>query len=121
MQAGALDVWTTPCTMKKGRMGAVLHVLCHDTVKDACIAIMLLETSSLGVRVATVQRAALPRRTEQAVLAEGDVVRIKVGFAGQRTVNAHPEYDDCVAVAARRSVALKHVQQEVMRVVAERL
>lgn len=115
MQAGALDVWTTPCTMKKGRMGAVLHVLCQESLKDTCIATMLLETSSLGVRVATVQRAALPRRSETVVLDDGDCVRVKVGFAGQRTVNAHPEYDDCAAVAVRRNAALKDVQQEVMR------
>ena len=117
MQQGALDVWTTPCTMKKGRMGAVLHVLCQEASRDVCIAVVLAETSSLGVRVATVQRAALPRRTEEVTLQEGDCVRVKVGFTGQHVVNVHPEYDDCVAVAAKRRVALKQVQQEVMRAI----
>ncbi len=60
--AGALDVWTTPCMMKKGRAGTVLHVLCHPPLRDICVAIILQETSSLGVRVLPVQRASLPRR-----------------------------------------------------------
>lgn len=120
LRAGALDAWTTPCTMKKGRMGAVLHVLCQDATRDTCIAVMLQQTSSLGVRVATVQRAALPRRTETVVLDSGDSVRVKVGFVGGHVVNAHPEYDDCVEVAARNNLPLKHVQQAALQEMGRR-
>ena len=50
--AGALDVWTVPVQMKKGRPGIVLSALARPADERAVAAAILEETSALGVRVA---------------------------------------------------------------------
>jgi uncharacterized protein (DUF111 family) len=40
---------------------------------------------------------------------EGDSVHVKVARLGGETVNAHPEYDECAAVARRTKTPLKTV------------
>lgn len=39
----------------------------------------------------------------------GSAVRIKLGLLGSRVVNAHPEFEDCLAVAQRHAVPVKQV------------
>jgi uncharacterized protein (TIGR00299 family) protein len=60
-EAGALDVWTTPVQMKKGRPGVVLSALARPDAEQSVAAAMLEETSALGVRVARVGRYELER------------------------------------------------------------
>ena len=54
--AGAADVWLQPIQMKKNRPGIMLSVLCAVEREDAVSAILLRETSTLGVRVSRVAR-----------------------------------------------------------------
>jgi uncharacterized protein (DUF111 family) len=44
--------------------------------------------------------------------AEGDSVHVKVARLGGETVNAHPEYDECAAVARKTNTPLKTVFRE---------
>lgn len=63
LAAGALDVWQTPCVMKKGRLGTVLSVLCGSSRIGALQAIILTQTSSIGVRRQTLSRGKLARES----------------------------------------------------------
>lgn len=65
LATGALDVWVVGCIMKKGRQGMQLNVLCRPEQRDELVAIVLQETTSLGVRVHTCERASLPRQFVQ--------------------------------------------------------
>src|SRR5205085_9417257 len=60
--AGALDVWTTPIGMKKGRPALLLSALARNADLDAIVRVILSETSSIGVRLQTVDRVERPRR-----------------------------------------------------------
>jgi uncharacterized protein (TIGR00299 family) protein len=108
--AGARDVWLQPAQMKKNRPGVVLHVLAEPAARDALAAIILRETSSIGVRFHAVQRTILPR-TQQTVGTEFGAVRVKMAHAPDGTLNVSPEYDDCRRIARERGVALKLVYQ----------
>ena len=104
-EAGALDVWTVPVQMKKGRPGFVLAALARPEAQAAIARTLLEETSALGVRVSRLERYELDRE-ERLVEVAGGSVRIKVGLLDGRVVNVAPEHDDCVSVAkaSRRSV-----------------
>ena len=73
------------------------------------------ETSSLGVRVRACDRVSLDRSfvaVDPGVGEEGgevDSVHVKVARLGGETVNAHPEYDECAALARKTNTPLKTV------------
>ncbi len=96
--AGALDVWTAPAQMKKGRPGVVLSALARRADEQAVAAAILEETSALGVRVHRLQRYELEREERVVELPEGPV-RVKLGRLDGRIVNVAPEHDDCAALA----------------------
>ena len=112
-EAGALDVWTVPAQMKKGRPGLVLSVLARPEAEAAIARVLLEETSSLGVRVSRLDRYELDRE-ERVVEVEGGAVRVKVGLLDGRAVNVAPEHDDCAAVAAATGRAVKSVWAEAL-------
>jgi uncharacterized protein (TIGR00299 family) protein len=108
LEAGALDAWAAPLTMKKGRPGVLLGALCEDARRAAVTAALFAETTTLGVRRHRVERDVLGRRFET-VETEFGPVRVKVALLGDREVGAHPEYDDCAARARERGVAVRAV------------
>jgi hypothetical protein len=96
--AGALDVWTAPAQMKRGRPGFVLSALARPHDEQAVAEAMLTQTSTLGVRIARYDRIELERES-WTVEVGGEPVRIKVGRLGGRVVNLAPEHADCERAA----------------------
>src|SRR4029079_9935119 len=76
--AGALDVWTAPIGMKKGRPGIVLSALARPEAEAAVAHAILDETTARAVRVARLRRYELERE-ERSVEVDGHTVRIKLG------------------------------------------
>ena len=111
--AGALDVWTTPAQMKKGRPGFVLSALARPEAQAAIARVLLEETSALGVRVARLDRYELDR-DERIVDFVGGSVRVKVGLLDGRVVNLAPEHDDCAALARSTGRSVQSVWAEAL-------
>jgi uncharacterized protein (TIGR00299 family) protein len=112
-EAGALDVWTTPAQMKKGRPGFVLSALARPEAQAAIARVLLEETSALGVRVARLDRYELDR-DERIVDVAGGNVRVKVGLLDGRVVNLAPEHDDCAALARSTGRSVQSVWAEAL-------
>jgi pyridinium-3,5-bisthiocarboxylic acid mononucleotide nickel chelatase len=106
--AGALDVWTIPAQMKKGRPGIVLSALTRPGAELELARAMLEETSALGVRFSQLSRFEL-ERDERTVDVAGHAVRVKVGILDGRVVNLAPEHDDCAAVARSTGRSVKSI------------
>jgi hypothetical protein len=96
--AGALDVWTAPVQMKRGRPGFVISALARPEAERAVATAMLRETSTLGVRIAHLDRIELERES-RTVEVGGEPVRVKVGRLDGRVVNLAPEHADCERAA----------------------
>jgi hypothetical protein len=111
--AGALDVWVAPVQMKKGRPGVVVSAIARPQAEHAVAVALLEHTSTLGVRVSTLRRHELDRRTEE-VEVDGRPIRVKVGLLEGRVVNVAPEHDDCAAVAAGTGRPVKQVWAEAL-------
>jgi uncharacterized protein (DUF111 family) len=107
--AGAVDVWTIPAQMKKGRPGTVLSVLAPSDRADAVVAVLLAETTTIGVRRWAVHRD-VGIRTVESIDTEMGSFRVKITQtpAGPR---ARPEYDDVRAIARRDGAALIDVMR----------
>ena len=112
--AGALDVWTTPITMKKSRPAAMLSVLAAGTDSAKLTDIILSETTTLGVRTQQVERTKLERESRIVPTRYGNI-RVKIGKLGPVIKNISPEYDDCKKAAADHRVPLKDLYDEVRR------
>lgn len=109
--AGALDAWLQPIQMKKGRPAMLLAALCAPETEPTVVAAMLRETTTLGVRVGTTRRAALPRRMEQVSTPYGPV-GVKVADCPQLGImRAIPEYCDVERLARENNLAVTAVYQ----------
>ena len=108
LEAGALDVYTTPIVMKKGRAGATLSVIAAQAKVDALVDLIFGETTTLGVRMFDTVRRKLPR-SERIVATEWGNVRVKVAFHEGRVRDISPEYDDCRRLAMSKRVPIRRV------------
>ena len=100
LEAGALDVFYTPVQMKKNRPASKVSVLCKEGDEQALSEILFSETTTLGVRIARMQRI-VQRRETLVVVCEYGEIRMKVSDNG-----AAPEYEDCARAARNRKVPL---------------
>jgi len=106
--AGALDVWTTPVQMKKGRPGLVISALARPEAERPVADAILRTTTALGLRIAHLERVELERDFE-VVRVHGEPVRVKVGRLGGELLNLAPEHDDCMRVALGSGRTVKSV------------
>lgn len=109
-QAGAIDVFSQPITMKKSRLGVLLTIICHPEDRQACEAILFRETTTLGIRY-TLQNRSILKRDIQTVQTPYGVVRIKVGFSGEKITNVQPEYEDCAKLAKQHKISWLEVHR----------
>ncbi len=114
LAAGALDVFQTPIQMKKNRPGVLLTVLCAETEADRFTELLLRETSTFGVRRATIERRKLPREFISVKTPYGEVP-VKIGRLDGTLLQAAPEYEACKQLAQSAKVPLKDVYAAALR------
>ena len=95
---GALDVVMLPTTMKRGRPGVRVEVLCRPADAPRLETALLVETTTIGVRRRDVERRALPRDVI-CVTILGHDVRAKRVVLPDGTRRTKPELSDVERVA----------------------
>ena len=112
--AGAVDVFTQAIGMKKSRPGILLTVICHPENLLSCEAVLFRETTTLGIRRTTQQRAILQREIQQ-VETEYGQVRVKIAWKRQSPekviANVQPEYEDCAELARKHNIPWREIQR----------
>lgn len=108
LSRGAVDAWAVPATMKKGRPAHVLSALVPEPERDAVIAFLLEESTSLGVRINRVGREVLERWEETVATTLGPVrqkcVRLPSGAVVRR-----PEDDELRRLAAATGLSRREL------------
>ena len=112
--AGARDVFLAPIQMKKNRPATLLTAICEISLRDRLAAIILQETSSIGLRYYAVNRILL-RRESKTVKTRYGAVTIKIVTQPDGTERAAPEYDDLKRIAIAKRTTLRTIHDEVMR------
>ncbi|MEA5602750.1 nickel pincer cofactor biosynthesis protein LarC [Nostoc sp. UHCC 0252] len=112
--AGAVDVFTQAIAMKKSRPGILLTVICHPENLLSCETVIFRETTTLGIRRTTQQRAILQREIQKVEIEYGQV-RVKVAWKGELAekviANVQPEYEDCAELARKNNIPWREIQR----------
>ena len=119
--AGALDVWTTAIYMKKNRPAQKLSVLVAEADQAKCAEIIFRETTSIGLRVMSVDNRLEATRHIAKVATKYGEVPCKVSAYNGHIVSVSPEYDACLNLAREKKIPLKVIRQEALKIMNERL
>jgi TIGR00299 family protein len=114
LSTGALDVYTTPVQMKKGRPGTLLTLLCRPADTNTLLSLIFAETTTLGARTYRAQRRVLPRETVNVHTQYGEV-HVKLSRVNGSVRHVAPEYEDCRKLASEKGVPLQQVINEALR------
>ncbi|MCC8097964.1 MAG: nickel pincer cofactor biosynthesis protein LarC [Eubacterium sp.] len=110
-EAGALDVCTIPCGMKKSRPGIILLCICKEEKRESIVNAVFKHTSTIGLRVKPCERYVLERREETAETELG-FVRVKISETGDiKKVKA--EFDDIEKIARDNNISLSEVRKKI--------
>lgn len=110
MEQGALDVMAAPVTMKKGRLGTLVTVLCRPGDEEALEALLFRETTTLGIRRRVEERVVLERELVTVETPFGRI-RMKIASGAGEVLNGMPEYEDCRRAAREHAAPLRTVME----------
>jgi uncharacterized protein (TIGR00299 family) protein len=116
-EAGARDVYLTPVIMKKNRPGTILSVLTSPELTETLTAIVLEETSTLGVRISEFKKRHILDREIQTVNTPWGKINIKISRINGEETGTAPEYEDCKRIAKKAGLPLKKIYEEVYRLI----
>lgn len=114
LEAGALDVYTTPVHMKKNRPGVILSVLCNEADIQTIEAIVFGETTTLGVRRWPVARRKLDRKAVVVDTPYGKVQGTMADVPGQ-PASFSPEYEVCRRIAEDHKLPLRVIYEAAVK------
>jgi pyridinium-3,5-bisthiocarboxylic acid mononucleotide nickel chelatase len=120
LEAGALDVATTPVVMKKGRAGHRVTVMLEPSMTQRLSAMLMERTTALGVRVTRAERVIAGRRVMTVATRYGDV-RVKVKELSGIAEDVAAESDDVRAAARAHGIDPRRVARAAERLAREQL
>lgn len=115
---GALDVVLIPMTMKRGRPGTRIEILAQPATAALLEDLLLVQSTTIGVRRTAVRRRALPREMHR-VEVLGHPVAVKVVRLPDGSMRVKPEFADIERVAEQTGRPLRDIFQ-LAAVLAER-
>ncbi|HET6147634.1 MAG TPA: nickel pincer cofactor biosynthesis protein LarC [Polyangia bacterium] len=108
LAAGAVDVWSAPILMKKGRPAVTVSALAPPLALAEVERAFFRHSTTIGVRRHPADRTVLARSLVEVETPYGSV-RVKVGAAAGLVIGAQPEFEDCRRRAAAAGVAVREV------------
>jgi len=109
-ESGALDVTMVPVTMKRGRPGTRIEVLCRPVDAGRLEELLLIETTTIGVRERAVRRRALPREVIHVTVLGHEIAAKVVSLPNGRR-RAKPEFADVQRVALASGQPLQDISR----------
>jgi hypothetical protein len=106
--AGAVDVWSAPILMKKGRPALLVSALATPAMLAPVERAFFVHSTTLGLRRRALERLVLAR-SFAAVATPYGKVRVKLSALDGEILGAQPEFEDCRRLAARAGVPTREV------------
>jgi hypothetical protein len=120
LDAGALDAWAQPITMKKGRPGFVLGVLCAPDLAGKLREMIFRGTTTFGIRSHAVTREILDRRFESVTTPFGKV-SVKIGSRLGEDLTSAPEFEECARAARQHGVSPRQVHEAAVKALGKKI
>lgn len=111
MEAGALDCWQTPATLKKGRLGCIVHALVSQDLLSKIEACFFKHSRTLGLRRRVWERRKLKREVLEIETPWGPV-RYKSAPVPHDSKRHKFEYEDCARIARQQDQSLAWVEEQ---------
>ena len=89
---GALDIYTQSIYMKKNRPAIKLCILCKEDDLNKFIDLMILQTSTFGIRYSKYNRVTLDRKFTK-IETEYGKITVKLGYYNGQLIRITPEYE----------------------------
>jgi len=113
LQEGALDVYCTQVLVKKGRPGVQLTILISEGNLSAITDILFRETTTIGLRIQTLQRYKLEREEVIITTPFGDTKAKRVIFDGMSKII--PEYEECKRLAREQNLPISEIYNIIIK------
>lgn len=111
LEHGALDAYTIPLGMKKGRPGVMLNCLCKSGDKAVLLQQIFTHTTTLGIRELRYQRYKLKYYQEIIRTPLGEVsIKKASGYGVKRS---KPEYEDIKKIAQEKNLPLAEIRKTI--------
>ncbi len=112
-EAGANEVFTVPCGMKKSRPGILLRVLCKPEDKEKFVTLLFEHTTTIGIRETAMQRYTLDRQIYKIDTSLGPV-RVKLS-SGYGVTRKKIEHDDLSRIAKENNISLSEAMLRIQK------
>ncbi|MBN2734167.1 MAG: nickel pincer cofactor biosynthesis protein LarC [Methanomicrobiaceae archaeon] len=113
MEEGARDISSIPVTMKKGRNGFLIRVICSPDDSDKFVRILSEELGTLGIRhMQAVHRSILKRTFETVKLSingESYNINVKIGWIENKPANLKTEFEDARSCAQKTGLPIREI------------
>jgi uncharacterized protein (TIGR00299 family) protein len=109
LDAGALEVFTTPVGMKKSRPGTLITILCRLEDRERMILVIFKYTTTLGVRELISKRYVLNREITTVDTAYGKIRR--KDSTGYGVSRLKYEYEDLACIAKEKNISIAEVYE----------
>ncbi|NQU66197.1 MAG: nickel pincer cofactor biosynthesis protein LarC [SAR324 cluster bacterium] len=119
LEKGAMDVFLTDISMKKGRPGTQISLLCYPQDETIFETLLYDETTTLGVRKQLVERSCLQREIFEVETPFGKVP-VKAALRDGKPFRISPEYEVCRKIAMAQGLPLRDVYH-IIRKASDRL
>ncbi len=110
-EAGAVEAYTIPVTMKKSRPGNLLCVMCREENRTKILGTLFKHTTTLGVRENVSGRYFMDRKIETVKTEFGDVrVKKSAGFGVERK---KIEFEDLAKIARESGMSISEIEGKI--------
>ena len=107
------DAWVESIYMKKNRPAFKICVLCREELEKKIANMIMLETTTLGIRREKIKRYLADRELKIVKLPYGEV-KVKTGILEGKVINISPEFESCKKLAEKTGKTLKEIYQDAL-------
>ena len=108
LSEGALDVYAQSIYMKKNRPAYKISILVEEMNLHKFTNILLLESSTFGVRYSKYNRVKLHRKFIDISTKYGSI-KVKLGYYNGKLIKVKPEYEQCKNIAFKFNIPIKEI------------